>query len=1182
MNDTRKQISNSASTGGLGTHFENHIQTAFSILMLAGGFSPCLPTWPIIKIKLQGKYQDFETDDLIVYCKEPNTGKQAKLIGQIKHSVKIIKGNETFGEVMQAAWKDFNNAKVFSAVSKDAIALICGPLSATDTDDVRSLLGQAKYSDDAADFIKRIERVKFTSNEQRDKLDVFRAHLKTANNNVALTDAELWRFLKSFHLLIYDLDIKGVTLSLLHTLIAQYSLNNADSLWAQMNEHVQWVSEKAGFITISSIPENISSIFKRVPIEVIPDDLVKDTTKIIIRDWNNHPNAPELAITSIIGSWNENLAPDKSIISQLARTEYNDWIPKLRDVLQQPESPFILKNGVWSVKDRQKLWQTLGTRIFDDNLDIFKKCVVTVLTERDPKFELPKEDRFTASIYGKVLKYSNQLRKGLAESLALLGCCSTALKNCSLKKAESISVLAVREIFNDADWVLWASLSDLLPFIAEAAPDEFLKAAEHALQQKPCPFDNIFAQEGSGVTGWNYITGLLWALETLAWEETFLVRVTVILGELAARDPGGNWANRPSNSISTILLPWHPQTIATIEKRRVAVQTLEKELPDVAWKLLLSLLPNQHQMSMGSHKPKWRNSIPKEWTGKVSNKVYWEQVFFYAEFAVEKAKHNIDRLNTLISNLDNLPKPAFDKLLDYLSSDFITTKPEEIRMGLWSGLIDFTANHKRFSDAKWALDSNLIAKIDDVASKLEPHSPLNLYTRLFNGRDFDLYEKNGDWQEQQKNLEERRQQALKLILDDGGIDAVLHFLDRVDSPSNVGYALGVIADDSIDVKILPTYIDNSERKFEQFIGAFVWNRYRNNGWDWVDNTIAKEWSKSQLARFFTFLPFTLVTWQRVSSILSDSESLYWKQTSVNPYQADCELNFAIDKLIVYGRPHAAIDCIYKGIHDKKPLDTPIIIHALISAISSPEPPHSMDAYHIAEIIKALQDDSSTTSDDLFRIEWAYLQLLDGHFGATPKYLENRLATDSIFFCEVIRLVYRSKNIPKNEQEPTEQEKAIATNAWRLLHEWRTTPGTQSDGSFDKAHFEKWLKETCKACSETGHLEVALSHIGKVLYYCPADPCGLWINKVAADALNWKEAEEMRNGFCSAIFNSRGVYFVDPTGKPERELAEKYRQQANDAEDAGFQRLAASLRCLADSYDREADRIIDEHKSVHEE
>ena len=197
-------------------------------------------------------------------------------------------------------------------------------------------------------------------------------------------------------------------------------------------------------------------------------------------------------------------------------------------------------------------------------------------------------------------------------------------------------------------------------------------------------------------------------------------------------------------------------------------------------------------------------------------------------------------------------------------------------------------------------------------------------------------------------------------------------------------------------------------------------------------------------------------------------------------------------------------------------------------------------------------------------------------------MENRLATDSKFFCKIIGLVYRSKNILKNDTKYTEQERTIAMNALHLLDKWCMAPGIQADGSFDGLYFEKWLTETWNICCKTGHLEVALIHIGKVLFFCPADPCGLWINKIAAEALNRKDVDEMRDGFRSAIFSARSVSWVDFTGKPERELAEKYRQQANEVENAGFQRLAVSLRGLADSYDRDADRIIDEHKLKNEE
>ena len=100
----------------------------------------------------------------------------------------------------------------------------------------------------------------------------------------------------------------------------------------------------------------------------------------------------------------------------------------------------------------------------------------------------------------------------------------------------------------------------------------------------------------------------------------------------------------------------------------------------------------------------------------------------------------------------------------------------------------------------------------------------------------------------------------------------------------------------------------------------------------------------------------------------------------------------------------------------------------------------------------------------------------------------------------------------------------------------------------------------------------------MIIHCPPDPNGLWIYSSAANALNAKDAEDIRRGFRLGIFNSRGVHWVDPTGKTEKELAAKYRQQAEEVETHGYQRFAVTLRELADSYEREAERIIDEHKT----
>lgn len=1176
MSNNKKQLSNSASTGGRGIHFENRVQSSFVILMLTNSFSPSLPPWPITKIKLQGKYQGYDTDDLIVYVKEPSTGQEAKLLGQIKHTIKIT-NNEEFREVIMAAWNDFNKPDLFKEGS-DIIALISGPLSATDTDDVRTLLGQAEDAEDSFDFLRRINLSNFTSDQQRKKLGIFKTCLKIANNKVDLTDDQLWRFLKGFRLLIYDLDIKGVTLSLLHSLIGKYSLVNPHDIFTQLKDVVEWKNEKAGAITLETIPVNIRSAFiPQIP-EVIPASLTKADSQAVELDWNHSQYAPDLSIVNLLGGWNDGADGDKNVAETIAKEDYENWILKIRKILQEPRSPIVLKNGIWSIVERKKLWHILGSRIFDDHLNLINKQAVAVLTERNPRFDLKPNDRFAAAIRGKVLKHSHFIREGIAESLALIGSYPDVLSNCSVNKPETIALVTIREIFAKADWILWGSLNNLLPLLAEAAPLEFMSAVEKALSQKPCPFDELFAQEEAGVMGENYLTGLLWALEGLAWDEQYLARVAVILGELASHDPGGKWANRPANSLMTIFLPWFPQTTASIDKRRVAIETLQKENPEKAWELLISLLPNQHQSSFGSHKPRWRKTIPEDWNKTISNKDYWEQISSYTSMAVEMAKSDLAKLQQLIGYLDHLTSESFNKMLEHLSSKEVINKPENQRVKVWEELVDLILKHKRHADAKWAMSADLISKIETVAQKLAPAKPFNLYHRLFSGNDFDLYEANGDWQEQQNKLEEHRHKAVKEILNSGGISEVLNFAKAVDSPVNVGSSLGYLADSNIDSVILPSLLSTDDKKMVEFLSGFIWASYRNRGWEWVDKLDFSKWPFLQTGKFMTCLPFTDETWNRVDRLLGEHEKEYWERVGVNPYQTNNDINRAIDKLIIHNRPNSAINCLSKILHAKQPFDKDRAIKALLAAVSTKEPFSSMHTYDVVEIIKALQNDPNTNANELFKVEWAYLPLLNEHSGAEPKTLENKLVSDYKFFCEIIRILYRSDKKEKKSTIPIEDKKAIATNAYQLLREWRMPPGLQPDGSFSDNYFKKWLDSVKKDCLKSGHFGVALSSIGQVLIYTPSDPSGLWINKTVADALNSKDSESMRSGYRIGVYNSRGVHWVDPTAKPELDLSVKYNKLANEVENAGYHRFAVTLRGLADSYTREANAIIEEHKN----
>lgn len=889
----------------------------------------------------------------------------------------------------------------------------------------------------------------------------------------------------------------------------------------------------------------------------------------LMPEWAENTASAELAIAELLGAWDERFEGDCQTAETMAGKPYGEWIEKMREAALRPGTPLSHRDSVWKFSARFEGWSALGARIFDDHLNRFQQTAVRVLREKDPALDLPKEQRFAAAIYGKVASYSQELRIGIAESLALLGSHPKALTSCSVGHAETTAVLAVRDIFNQADWALWASLNNLLPLIAEAAPGEFLSAVENALSSEVCPFDNLFAEEGDSITGTNYTTGLLWALETLAWDPEHLGRVVLCLGELAARDPGGKWANRPANSLRTILLPWLPQTCASITKRTTAVVTLLEELPEVGWKLLLRLLPHAHSISHCTRRPAWRETIPDDWAKGVTVSEYNEQINAYADLAIRIAKADLQKLTQMVDEFEHLPAPAREQFLAHLQSETVITMPESARTALWTELVDLVTKHRKFSNAAWALPSEDVDKIALVTERIAPSAPVFRHQRLFSERDHELYEEKGNYEEQRIKLEEDRKTAIREIALSGGIPLVLSFAESVQSSWRVGVAFGSVAASNVDASILPNLLNSDQKQVTQFVGGFVWGRFRSKGWRWVDPKDMRNWVPEQIVELLTYLPFTPETWERAGRLLGKAESEYWSKANANPYDTETGLDMAVDKLLLYGRPFAAIRCLHKMKLDKIPIDAPKAVEVLISALSSSEGPHVADSYEIVEIIQALQEDPNTKPEDLFRVEWSYLKLLDSH-EASPKQLWRQLGNDPSFFCEVVRLVYRSKNEQPENEALSEKRKNIANNAYDLLSKWKQPPGVLEDGSFDGAALVAWLEAVKKECAESGHLEAAMTVVGHVLYHAPADPDGLWIHRAAAKVLNAKDAADMREGYRTEAYNSRGV-FTFTGGQEERTLAVIYKSQADSVEAAGYNRLATSLRKLAASYEREAER-----------
>jgi len=322
MKSKRKKLSNPFSTGGGGSHFEAHVQASFVALMLTGGHAPCLPCWPITEIKLQGKIDGFDTDDLIVFVEKDDTKERRKLLGQIKHSIAITHGSTLFGEVIQAAWNDFNDPKIFSK-GKDIIALITGPLSAADTHNVQWLLSQARHTKNVDEFFRYVEQSNFSPSMSSVKLAVIQHHLKLANGGVDISRDELYSFLNHFHLLGYDLGKEvGVVLSLLHSHISQFQSQFPQWVWSRVVDIVEAWNQDAGTITPDKLPEDLIEAFEQRAIAEIPKELTTAQPVSERTDWSQHSYATDLALANLVGAWNEKNKSDIAVLVKLLGEDY--------------------------------------------------------------------------------------------------------------------------------------------------------------------------------------------------------------------------------------------------------------------------------------------------------------------------------------------------------------------------------------------------------------------------------------------------------------------------------------------------------------------------------------------------------------------------------------------------------------------------------------------------------------------------------------------------------------------------------------------------------------------------------------------------------------------------------------------------------------------------------------------
>lgn len=805
------------------------------------------------------------------------------------------------------------------------------------------------------------------------------------------------------------------------------------------------------------------------------------------------------------------------------------------------------------VSSREDAWHLLGGAITREQLTRFKELAILVLEEDNPAFQLPKDQRWLANLYGKTHSLSEDFRRSLVETLALMAVYPRADRSVADQQLKEIVQQVLETVLPaNATWQRWASFGRNLMIAAEADPELFLRRIEADLASDEPALPQLFQEQPQSMFAGTVHTNLLWALEGLAWTGDYLSRVAVCLAKLASRDPGGSRANRPANSLHEIFLLWLWHTNASLPERISALSAVLAVEPVVGWKLLQELLPRgTSTFSYTTYMPRWR-PWADGWSREKIRPQMAEYASAVANLTIQTAGTDPKRWAEVLEGMLRLGPEvaarAFTALEEICST--AASANSDALFALWNELRRIVSRHERYSHAEWAFDEAVRTRLAAIRDRLQPADAIRKYSWLFEQRvelaGFDLVKEHAA---HDKALDEARLAGLREIIADNGADGLFRLLDLASETYTVGVLVGAHALLGWENVDLPAILDTSDRQRLGFIGGFIRGRFHNEGFAFADQLPIAKWAVSQIGTFGRCLPFGEAVWRWLERFGEEVVNDYWRKVGpIARFATVGQVQTAATMFIRVGRGFPAIEVVESALRDKLAPPADLIADALECALT----PDSVEAgadsnvvdYSVQQLIKALQEDNSFDRSRLARLEWGFLPFLDPEFSeVVPDTLVRAIEADPQFFVDLVRSVYRGANGRPSDDVVTEQEEIRALNSHKLLSGLSRLPGTRDDGTLDYDHLRQWLTEVRLLAEKCDRRAVCDEVLGEFIARASRRSEDDWPQPELAKLMDDIASDDLFRGFVMGAMNSREVTISDPTagGNRERKLIERYRK-----------------------------------------
>jgi len=879
--------------------------------------------------------------------------------------------------------------------------------------------------------------------------------------------------------------------------------------------------------------------------------------------------AASLKPALLAGGWTTDSDLDKEVVASLAGgMDYVAVEVPIRQTLSMSDPPFDKVEQVWQVRAAVDAFQHYGHLVDENDLRRLKAAAIRVLGHQVAP---PSAEEMFSFDYRASADYSNWLRDGLAFTLMLFAVMPEVgglqLSGTTPQRYVDDVIRSLPGFAKSHRWIV--PILSQLSAVAEAAPIPFLEALEKSLEgqaddalglfQEPEGNDYFFAKTSPHVH-------VLWALEVLAWNPTLLRRVTVVLGKLAALDPGkgSKSGNRPLSSLRKIFLAWSPNTDADLNQRLVAIDSLVRGLPDVAWELLLLLMPRAHDTSTPTARPKLRDTTPLE-PEQITFGLVWDTETRILDRVIALSQGEEPRVVSLVDHLGNLqPKNRTRLVVVFEENLRLYSNPEGST--LWHRLRDFVAHHEAYPDVDWSLKGEELAHLREL---LDQHRPSDVVAQARYLFDDCVPRKGEDWKVAEADMEAARAVEIQRIYAELGVQGILRLANTVKFPRRMGQAFDEVDLPYDDAANLIFVLMNAGGECYDLACTLSGALKRREGHAWVSYftafVVPQRKSSKDVAWLLAGWPNDAETWAFVHSLGQEVADTYWREVGSLPCNVSEGFQKAIEELRRVGRSLKVLTSLHKRVDDLNSQMLLSLLDESVAEIANRDGASTMLSYTVSEVFTTLAGRDDVTPLEVARREYVYLPLIEGSVKGLS--IHALLAKEPAEYVGIIKDVFVSKDVER-DPNPSEEERTKAKLSYRVLKSFHTIPG-DNDGIIDEPTLHAWVVKVRTLAAESGRGDIADEFVGQLLAHAKPDLVnGAWPPPEVAAVLEQIASDIIERGIEIERNNMRGVYSkaYDGGGEQERDLASGYRRWAGQAT---APRTAAMLERIAEDWDERA-------------